>query len=523
MFREEKEGLSEEASKNFCEEDIDSILQRSTLIVHKSGLADDANVQEGQSGGALNTFSKASFVSSKEGQDNDVAIDDPQFWEKVVGVGPGEEDGNESMEEYFDEDGVVQRRPVKRKRRCKAKVNTYNEADMYVQKLNEKGNEEWNNEDSASDSDSIENVFQKRGTRVPKRFAVALLRQTAEKLALESQNDSMTPLDAAACEELASHLGIYGYGNWAVICTAMGNLYSIRQISMTSRKLILHAFKSSCMAQQTTTVLDDEGNPQNQTTMVLPNQKVINKCTTSALFLFIMYTDMLTEYLVSNNLRNLLDVPDDTVLFQWVIDNAHKGNIQREKYVEMQNSQKIQAGSKVFLFCPLDLMFLGTKDLISRIVQTYIGYCENILSATELPDASVAFERLKQRFDPNSMNQEAFDTLSRLDVPCGYVGLKLKIQPLEYLFELSVFNKLSSGINAAESPAEQPLSAAPEALLLDKSKCFAKFLESQESSPPVGEMMQWWSKQHDAFLIVCLYEVKFALVFKFCHFSVSML
>ncbi|CAN0401975.1 unnamed protein product, partial [Phaeothamnion confervicola] len=54
VFKEEREGLAADASKAFCEADLDSILSRAKHIVH-----------DGTGGGAAsNTFSKASFVSA---------------------------------------------------------------------------------------------------------------------------------------------------------------------------------------------------------------------------------------------------------------------------------------------------------------------------------------------------------------------------------------------------------------------------------------------------------------------------
>lgn len=59
---------NDEDANNFCEEDIDQILQRRTQIVQIEG--------EGKG----STFAKASFVSDKARQDID--LDDPDFWKK---------------------------------------------------------------------------------------------------------------------------------------------------------------------------------------------------------------------------------------------------------------------------------------------------------------------------------------------------------------------------------------------------------------------------------------------------------
>jgi len=55
-------------SKDFCEEDIDHILQRRTQVVQ---------IEAGVKG---STFAKASFSMSTNR--NDIDIDDPEFWQK---------------------------------------------------------------------------------------------------------------------------------------------------------------------------------------------------------------------------------------------------------------------------------------------------------------------------------------------------------------------------------------------------------------------------------------------------------
>jgi hypothetical protein len=108
IFREEKDGQSLEESNRFCEADIDQILSRSAVVIHDAKKSGRLVLQHGATIlslsifrfifslfdtlhllGALSasvaSFSKASFVVSG-GATNDVAIDDPDFWTKVVGL-----------------------------------------------------------------------------------------------------------------------------------------------------------------------------------------------------------------------------------------------------------------------------------------------------------------------------------------------------------------------------------------------------------------------------------------------------
>jgi hypothetical protein len=84
IFNEDKAGTSERESKDFIEQDIDSILERrSRTFVH-----DNTGTGSAAAGG---TFSKASFVSKSSSKDSgqatteDIDINDPDFWKKMIG------------------------------------------------------------------------------------------------------------------------------------------------------------------------------------------------------------------------------------------------------------------------------------------------------------------------------------------------------------------------------------------------------------------------------------------------------
>ena len=89
IFNEDKAGTAEAESNDFVQQDIDSILERrSRTVVH--------NNTGSQSNAAGGTFSKASFAAPKtpSGDKNrpteDVDIEDPEFWKKMVGEAPAE-------------------------------------------------------------------------------------------------------------------------------------------------------------------------------------------------------------------------------------------------------------------------------------------------------------------------------------------------------------------------------------------------------------------------------------------------
>ncbi|CAH0474051.1 unnamed protein product [Peronospora belbahrii] len=106
MFKEH-ESEAEEASKKFGEESIDQILSRSTTIVHDPTRDDDENNKRS----IMSSFSKATFVSSANPEE-EVDVDDPNFWTKVVGLKGAEE-------QIKEEPSPLQ------KRRCRRKVKSY--------------------------------------------------------------------------------------------------------------------------------------------------------------------------------------------------------------------------------------------------------------------------------------------------------------------------------------------------------------------------------------------------------------
>ena len=84
IFNEEKTGSAEAESNAFIQQDIDSILQRRARTVVHENTGSGGNAAGG-------TFSKASFVApktpsgNKDKQEEDVDIEDPDFWKKMVG------------------------------------------------------------------------------------------------------------------------------------------------------------------------------------------------------------------------------------------------------------------------------------------------------------------------------------------------------------------------------------------------------------------------------------------------------
>jgi hypothetical protein len=170
IFSESKDGSGEAESRNFCEANIDQILERASVVVH------DSNGSRADKGAAIN-FSTASFVSST-GQENSVAIDDPEFWSKVVGLA-----------------ALVTDDTVSRRRKCRDHVSegTYKEPGMRFLSVQES--------DSDASSDIVEEPKEKRSRK-------------SEKSPVYTPPDFSDP---AIMARITNALLARGYGNWAAI------------------------------------------------------------------------------------------------------------------------------------------------------------------------------------------------------------------------------------------------------------------------------------------------------------------
>jgi len=91
IFNEDKAGTAEAESNDFVQQDIDSILERRARTVVHDGTGSQSNAAGG-------TFSKARFKVAKtpdtqgKARREDIDIEDPDFWKKMVGEGNAEED-----------------------------------------------------------------------------------------------------------------------------------------------------------------------------------------------------------------------------------------------------------------------------------------------------------------------------------------------------------------------------------------------------------------------------------------------
>ncbi|DAZ97744.1 TPA: hypothetical protein N0F65_009024 [Lagenidium giganteum] len=189
MFREEKEGEAEAASKKFSEESIDQILSRSTKIVHDPKKQTDGKKR------LMSSFSKATFVSSTN-PDEAVSIDDPDFWTKVVGLNGVDDKPSEPS-------------PLK-KRRCRRKVKSYlqddsgDESRVFKRRKGlpkEKDNDEFvlSGESSSSDDGDTDEL-------VDDDFEAARSKKGRSLRAIYAYS-----------EILADALATFGYGRWTEI------------------------------------------------------------------------------------------------------------------------------------------------------------------------------------------------------------------------------------------------------------------------------------------------------------------
>lgn len=132
LFNEEKSGASEKESNDFESQDIDSIMaRRAKTVVH-----DNTGSKSSAVGG---TFSKASFKAAKNEGDGgrngdgnnteDVDIDDPDFWKKMVGEAQVEEKDNLAGKKRKRRNANYSERDYERKLNMSLKVGGHLSSD----------------------------------------------------------------------------------------------------------------------------------------------------------------------------------------------------------------------------------------------------------------------------------------------------------------------------------------------------------------------------------------------------------
>ena len=154
--------LDDEASTQFCEEDIDQILERRTTVIK----------HEGNEKGSI--FSKATFSAAEDNLG--VEIDDPDFWEKWAAK------ANIDATEEVDENNLIVYEP--RRRRAVQRFGSRPIDGSY------------SSNDNADDSDAYEEEQQERSVSSSRK------------------KDQTRPWSLSEKTKYERKLMIYGYGRW---------------------------------------------------------------------------------------------------------------------------------------------------------------------------------------------------------------------------------------------------------------------------------------------------------------------
>ncbi|TYZ64179.1 hypothetical protein PybrP1_006326 [[Pythium] brassicae (nom. inval.)] len=229
IFKEEKEGDAEAASKRFSEESIDQILSRSTKIVHDPKAVGDADGKKS----LMSSFSKATFVSSAN-PDEQVALDDPDFWTKVIG-----------LQEVAEK--PVEPSPLKKRRRRPVKSYLLDDSDVEAPSkraakkpkgmLQERDNEEYvisdDDDDESDDDDELDDLDDEEfggGAGAGKRKK-------------EKDIRASTPPISMYTERIAELLTTFGYGRWDEMLKHSKYLqaYDLHDLQLYTRQYIAHS------------------------------------------------------------------------------------------------------------------------------------------------------------------------------------------------------------------------------------------------------------------------------------------
>jgi len=202
IFNEEKTGTANTESEEFMAQDINSILERRTkVVIHGS--------KEEKQGGS--TFSKATFkAGNSDGVEADnVDIDDPEFWKKVVGEAKKEDDSSNLQNK-------------KRKRKATDYTEYFNNAGAENGISSEESEAEADSDGDANNSDDdflLPDNYQPEPTNwsVSKKSSVKSNMQNIQTApndntaAGNSQDTKVISWERSDVESVVSHIQKYGY------------------------------------------------------------------------------------------------------------------------------------------------------------------------------------------------------------------------------------------------------------------------------------------------------------------------
>ncbi|KAI9318061.1 P-loop containing nucleoside triphosphate hydrolase protein [Dichotomocladium elegans] len=163
--------MDDEASTQFCEEDIDQILERRTRVIR----------HDGNEKGSV--FSKATFSAGEE--NTGVEIDDPDFWEKWAAKA-----NIDATEEIDDESNLIVFQPRRRhayeeehdrsRRKDQVRLWSLSEKTKYERKLMIYGYGRW---------DLMKNHFPRRSEKDLKAVTRALMRKVVPTIEKSNEED----------------------------------------------------------------------------------------------------------------------------------------------------------------------------------------------------------------------------------------------------------------------------------------------------------------------------------------------
>lgn len=297
IFREGKDGDDMDTdNRKFCESDIDQILQRSAVVIHDGNKSMYAG-NEGMSSAAAG-FSKASFVSSnaEAGSMNmDIAIDDPDFWSKVVGLCEGGE-GDE----------------ITRKRKCRNNSLNYKEPGYKEFAINP------NEISDNSDADSEGGLNRKRAKK--DKSAIIKAEWTEENLS-----------------KLASSMISRGYCNWEAIRSDSKLRWSLLDIARGCRFAFIH------LLYQASSLCSSNKSAETESTSALDEpfiRRYLSKSRACRLAMAAIASD---NYRISSSENSIVPIAEDDVLnWAW------------KTFTEMNASSSNQSEDSS-IFCPFFL------------------------------------------------------------------------------------------------------------------------------------------------------------------------
>lgn len=462
MFLEEKEGTSENESRFFVESSIEQILEKSSTFLHREN---DSQVECTKT----SSFAKASFISATGGDSTndgeEVAIDDPDFWTKVVGLSV--------------EDAEIQ---LGAKRKCRQFTESYREPTDSIKSI-------YGSHQAAYVTDSDESTAEEKGGKRKKRR-----KAEPEIVSAEFTADNLNAVLLAAVG--------YGYGNWKLIRKHSKMYWKDEDLAKAARIGMLFLLLAVSIQSEASAGAKSTNEDANNSEEVEDAEKE-NVCEEGNL----TPADVATSNVEERSIRF-----ENKVILA-TINKYRAIKLALKVYFDNFKTSSVDASKIEDNYLIQFKTFLESKQLEQVTVKALKESYQEFLQLSF--DTVESIDNLVIELTKDELVQKLLSNEKELTKTAKKAALKAKMTVLEDLYECKLFDKIVNRKVAACLPIsmEKKMDDEDEEYVepvIDRKKDINTelFASEFETLTTANDTPSWWSTYYDSQALAIVSEVR---------------